>query len=56
MLEGLADFLAQQRQDVGRLGVGQVGRRDFEHQVADRVGAGGGFVDDAAQRGERGIR
>ncbi|QDN54461.1 MULTISPECIES: hypothetical protein [unclassified Streptomyces] len=56
VLEWLTDLLAQQGQDVGRVGVGQVGRRDFEHQLADRVRAGGEVVDDAAQRGERGIR
>ncbi|MFD8766831.1 hypothetical protein ACFV03_49340 [Streptomyces mirabilis] len=56
VLEWLTDLLAQQRQDVCRVGAGQVGRRDFEHQLADRVRAGGEVVDDAAQRGERGIR
>ncbi|WP_326770774.1 hypothetical protein OG978_44595 (plasmid) [Streptomyces sp. NBC_01591] len=34
---------------------GQVGRGDFEHQLPDRVGAGGEVVDDAALRGESGI-
>ncbi|MEU6184212.1 hypothetical protein [Streptomyces coeruleorubidus] len=56
MLEGLADLLAQQGEDVGRVGVREVGRGDFEHQLADRVGAGGEFVDDTAPCGERGIR
>ncbi|MER6141932.1 hypothetical protein ABT174_18095 [Streptomyces sparsogenes] len=50
MLEGLADLVAQQRQDVGGLGVREVGRRDFEHQLADRVAVGGEVVDDAARR------
>lgn len=36
------------------MGVRQVSRRDFEHQLADRVGVGGEFVDDAAEVGDRG--
>ena len=56
VLEGLADLLAQQRQGVGGLGVGELGRRDFEHQLPDRVRAGGEVVDDAAQRGHGRVR
>ncbi|MFD3662783.1 hypothetical protein ACFWVF_19650 [Streptomyces sp. NPDC058659] len=56
VLEGLADLVAQQRQDVGGVSVGEVGRGDFEHQLPDRVGAGGEVVNEGAQRGERGIR
>ncbi|MFF7167087.1 hypothetical protein ACFZBP_37900 [Streptomyces sp. NPDC008086] len=54
MLEGLTDFLAQQRQDVGRVGVGQMGRGDFQHQLADRVRTGGEVIDGAAQCGDPG--
>ncbi|MEV7189932.1 hypothetical protein [Kitasatospora sp. NPDC093102] len=56
MLEGLADLLAQQRQDVGGVGVGEVGRGDFEHQLPDRVCAGGEVVNDAAQHGDGRVR
>lgn len=44
----------KQRQDVGGLDVREVGRRDFEPQLADCVGAGGEFVDDAAKAGRGG--
>ncbi|UDM05407.1 hypothetical protein LGI35_44910 (plasmid) [Streptomyces longhuiensis] len=55
VLEGFADLVAQRRQDVGGLRVGQVGRGHFQHQLPDRVRAGGEVVDQGAQRGERGI-
>lgn len=45
VLEGLADLLAEQRQNVGRVGVRQVGRCDLEYQVADRVRDVDEFVD-----------
>ncbi len=56
VVEGFADLLAQQRQDVGGGGVGEVGRGDFEHQLPDRVRAGGEVVDDTAQRGDGRVR
>lgn len=42
--------------DVWGVGVGEVGRGDFEHQLPDRARAGGEVVDDAAQRGDSRVR
>ncbi|MFD0541812.1 Helicase associated domain protein [Streptomyces mexicanus] len=54
VFKGLADLFAQQRQDVGGLGVGQVGRGNFEHQLTDCVGAGVEVGGGSAQRGHGG--
>ncbi|MES9512206.1 hypothetical protein ABWJ92_38565 [Streptomyces sp. NPDC000609] len=56
MVEAFVDLFAQQRQNVGGVGAGEVSRGDFEHQLPDRVAAGGEFVDDTAQRGGGRVR
>jgi len=56
VFEGLTDLVAQQRQDIGGLDVGEVGWGDFEHQLPDRVGAGVEVSRDGAHRGGGRVR
>lgn len=44
VFEGLAGWVARQRQDVGGLGVKEVGRRDFEHCLPELVVLTGGLT------------
>ncbi|WP_018569527.1 hypothetical protein [Streptomyces sp. PsTaAH-124] len=52
VLHRLPDLVAQKRQEIGGLGVGQVRGGDFEHQLPELVRARDQVVDDGTQRGD----